>query len=52
MKCNKSSSEWKVHSTTGLLQGTNKEKSQISNLTLHLKKLEKGEEAKPKGRKY
>ena len=37
----KSSAKGKVHSNTGIPQ--EKEKSQISNLTLHLKQLEKEE---------
>ena len=38
----KSSAKGKVHSITGLPQ-KNKKKSQINNLTLHLKQLEKEE---------
>ena len=37
----KSSAKGKVHSNTGLTQ--DKIKSQINNLTVHLKQLEKGE---------
>ena len=37
----KSSAKGKVHSNTGIPQ--EQEKSQINNLTLHLKQLEKGE---------
>ena len=45
MGCSKSSSKREVYSNTILLQ----EKSQINNLTLHLKELEKEEQTKPKG---
>ena len=38
----KSSAKGKVHSNTGLPQ--EQEKSQINNLTLHLKQLERNEE--------
>ena len=40
----KSSPKGKVHSNTGILQ----EKSQINNLTLHLKQLEKEEMKNPR----
>ena len=40
----KSSAKGKVHSNTGIPQ----EKSQINNLTLHLKQLEKEEMKKPR----
>ena len=44
----KSSAKGKVHSNTGLPQKKKKqEKSQINNLTLHLKKLEKEEMKSP-----
>ena len=46
MGCDKSSSKRKVHSDTSLPQ--KQEKSQINNLTLHLKQLEKEEQRKPK----
>ena len=46
MGCDKSSSKRKVHSDTSLPQ--KQEKSQINNLTLHLKELEKEEQTKPK----
>ena len=49
--CSKISSQREVYSNTGLPQETRK--SQINNLMLHLKQLEKEEQAKPKvsGRK-
>ena len=37
----KSSAKGKVHSNTGIPQETNKQKSQINNLTLQLKQIEK-----------
>ena len=43
----KSSDKGKVNSNTGIPQET-KKKSQISNLTLHLKKLEKEEMENPR----
>ena len=43
-----SSSKREVLSDKGLPQETNKQKSQISNLTYHLKELEKEEQTKPK----
>ena len=43
----KSSAKGKVHSNTGLPQGTRK-KSQINNLTLHLKQLKKEEMKNPR----
>ena len=46
MGCSKSSSKREVYSITVLPQ--EKEKSQINNLTLHLKELEKEEQTKPK----
>ena len=42
----KSSAKRKVHSTTGIPQETRK--SQINNLTLHLKQLEKEEMENPR----
>ena len=42
----KSSPKGKVHSNTGIPQ-ENKTKSQINNLTLHIKQLEKGEMKNP-----
>ena len=52
MGLSKSSAKGKVHSNTSLLQETRK-KSQINNLTLHLKQLEKEEMKNPRvsGRK-
>ena len=44
MGCNKSSSKREIYSNTIKKQ----EKSQINNLTLHLKELEKEEQTKPK----
>ena len=44
----KSSANGKVHNNTGLPQETNKQKSQINNLTLHLKQLEKEEVKNPR----
>ena len=46
MGCSKSSPKREVYSITVLLK--NQEKSQINNLTLHLKELEKEEQTKPK----
>ena len=46
MGCSKSSSKTQVYSNTSLLK--KQEKSQINNLTLHLKELEKEEQTKPK----
>ena len=46
MECSKSSSKRKVYSDTILPQETRK--SQIKNLTLCLKKIEKEEQTKPK----
>ena len=46
MGCTKSSSKREVYSNTSLPQETRK--SQINNLTLHLKELEKEEQTKPK----
>ena len=46
MGCSKSSSKKEVYTYTGLLQETRK--SQINNLTLHLKELKKEEQTKPK----
>ena len=43
----KSSAKGKFHNNTGLPQETNKQKSQINNLTLHLKELEKEERKNP-----
>ena len=43
----KSSAKGKVHSNTGIPQETRK--SQINNLTLHLKQLEKEEIENPRG---
>ena len=47
MGLSKSSAKGKVHSNTSLLQETRK-KSQINNLTLHLKQLEKEEMQNPR----
>ena len=47
MRWGKSSTKRELYSNTGLPQETRK-KSQINNLTLHLKKLEKEEQTKPK----
>ena len=47
MGFSKSSAKGKVHSNTGLPQET-KRKSQINNLTLHLKQLEKEEMKNPR----
>ena len=44
----KSSAKGKVHSITGLHQETKNKKSQINNLTLHLKQLEKEEMKNPR----
>ena len=44
----KSNAKGKIHSNTGLPQETNKQKSQINNLTLHLKQLEKEEMKNPR----
>ena len=44
MGCSKSSSKWEVYSNTILSQGTRN--TQINNLTLHLKQLEKEEQKK------
>ena len=46
MGCNKSSSKREVYSNTILHQ--ERKKSQINNLTLHVKELEKEEQTKPK----
>ena len=46
MEFSKSSAKGKVHSNAGLLQETNK--SQINNLILHLKQLEKEEMKNPR----
>ena len=46
MEHSKSSAKGKVHSNAGLLQETNK--SQINNLILHLKQLEKEEMKNPR----
>ena len=46
MGCSKNSSNREVYSNTSLPQETRK--SQINNLTLHLKELEKEEQTKPK----
>ena len=46
MGCSKSSSKREVYGNTILPQETRK--SQINNLTLHLKELEKEEQTKPK----
>ena len=46
MGCSKSSSKGKFIAIESYLK--NQEKSQINNLNLHLKKLEKEEETKPK----
>ena len=46
MGCSKSSSKREVYSYTSLRQETRK--TQINNLTLHLKELEKEEQTKPK----
>ena len=46
MGCSKSSSKREVYSNTILPQETRK--TQINNLTLHLKELEKEEQTKPK----
>ena len=46
MRCSKSSSKREAYSDTSLPQ--KKEKSQINNLNLHLKELEKEEQTKPK----
>ena len=46
MGCSKSSSKGEVYSYTSLPQ--KQEKTQINNLTLHLKELEKEEQTKPK----
>ena len=43
----KSSPKGKVHSNTGIPQEI--KKSQINNLTLHLKQLEKGRNEEPQG---
>ena len=45
---NLSSSKREVYSNTILPQKKKQEKSQINNLTLHLKQLEKEEQTKPK----
>ena len=45
----KSSAKGKVHSNTGLVK--KQEKSQINNLTLHLKQLEKEEMKNPRVRR-
>ena len=46
----KSNAKGKVHSNTGLPQKKKKqEKSQINNLTLHLKKTRKGRNEEPRG---
>ena len=47
MRCSKWSSKREVYSNTVLLQETNKQKSQISNLTFNVKQLEE-EQTKPK----
>ena len=47
MRCSKWSSKREVYSNTVLLQETNKQKSQISNLTFNVKQLEE-EQMKPK----
>ena len=47
MRWGKSSTKRELYSNTGLPQETRK-KSQINNLTLHLKKLEKEEQMNPK----
>ena len=44
----KSSAKGKVHSNTGLPKETRKKKSQINNLTLHLKELGKEEIKNPR----
>ena len=44
----KSSAKGKVHSITGLHQETKNKKSQINNLTLHLKQLENEEMKNPR----
>ena len=46
MGCSKSSSKREVYSYTAYIK--KQEKSQINNLTLHLKELEKEEQTKPK----
>ena len=46
MGCSKNSSKREVYSYTSLPK--KQEKSQVNNLTLHLKKLEKEEQTKPK----
>ena len=46
MGCCKGSAQREVHNNTGLPQ--KEEKSQINNLTHHLKELEKDEQTKPK----
>ena len=46
MECSKSSPKRELHSDKGLPQ--KQEKSQINNLTYHLKELEKEEQTKPK----
>ena len=46
MGCSKSISKWELYSNTILPK--KQEKSQINNLTLHLKQLEKEEQKKPK----
>ena len=46
MECSKSSSKREVYSNKAYLK--KQEKSQIKNLTLHLKEIEKEEQRKPK----
>ena len=46
MECSKNNSKKEVYSYTSLPK--KQEKSQVNNLTLHLKELEKEEETKPK----
>ena len=50
MRFSKSSAKGKVHSNTSLPQEI-KKKSQINNLTLHLKQLEKEEMKNPRVRR-
>ena len=47
MGCSKSSSKREVYSNTSLPQETRK--AQINNPTLHLKRLEREEQTRPKG---
>ena len=46
MRRSESNPEWEVHSMIGLLK--KREKSQVNNLTLHPKELEKQQQTKPR----